>query len=447
MSDTNLQSEPEYLVDTSTSGDYRVTDFEQKAIKCLRLLWGRRELLFRAVTASLFFGLCIAFLLHVRYESTAQLMPPDNQSGSTAMLASLIVKAGSGIGGMAGDLLGLKNSGDLFVGILRSRTVQDRLVHRFDLKELYGVRLHEDARKELADRTGIAVDRKSGIISVTVSDRSPQRAAALAGAYIEELDKLVAEVSVSSARRERMFLEDRLKAVKSDLDQASNDFSQFESKNTTIDLKEQGRAMVEAAARLQGELIAAESELHGLKEIYAANNVRVRALEARVRELRDQLNKLGGARDASTEPSQPSLYPSIRQLPILGVTYADLYRRTKIQEIVYESLTQQYELAKVQEAKETPTVKILDEPAVPERKSFPPRVLIVLLCGTLGLGGSVLWVLGETKWHELNSERPSKLLLTQVFSNIEAKMPWAPPNGSRFQAMTHNMWKRLSQRF
>src|SRR5262249_51765864 len=145
---------------------------------------------------------------------------------------------------------------------------------------------------------------------------------------------------------------------------------QFASKNGAIDIKEQGRAMVEAAATLEGQLIAAKSELEGLKQIYADNNVRVRSTQARIAELQSQLNKVGGKgeNDSSTiSNGSDRLYPSLRRLPILGVTFADLYRRTKVQEAVYEALTQQYELAKVQEVKETPSVKILDEARVPEK--------------------------------------------------------------------------------
>src|SRR5271165_1795441 len=158
----------------------------------------------------------------------------------------------------------------------------------------------------------------------------------------------------------------RLPAVKADLDKASKDFSQFASKSGAIDIKEQGRAMVEAAANLQGQLIAAEASLSGLQQIYTPNNVRVRAAQARVAELRSQLEKLGGKAGgeaiAGGDPASNSdaLYPSIRKLPILGVTYANLFRETKIQEAVFEALTQQYEMAKVQEAKETPSVKVLD---------------------------------------------------------------------------------------
>src|SRR5208283_5859115 len=232
-------------------------------------------------------------------------------------------------------------------------TVQDRLIEQFDLRRVYGSSKMkmEDARNSLAKHTGISEDRKSGIIIITVTDHDPQLAAALAGAYVKELDRLVAEVSTSAARRERIFLEERLHAVKQDLDASATKFSEFASKNTAIDIPAQGKAMVEAAATLQGQLIAAESELRGLEAMYTDQNVRVRALRARVAELRAQLGKIGGdsgAAGALSSKSDPSLYPSIRQLPLLGVTYADLYRQTKIEETVFELLTQQYELAKVQ---------------------------------------------------------------------------------------------------
>ena len=416
----------------------------------LRLLWKERRFLTRAAVAGLLLGTLLAFLLPKRFESTTQLMPPDSQSSSgMAMLAALSAKTGSGLGAYAGDLLGLKSSGALFIGILRSRTVEDRLVERFDLKKVYGARLEEAARRSLAENTAISEDRKSGIITITATDRDPQRAAAMAEAYVEELDRLVSELSTSSAHRERVFLEGRLTAVKQELDQASKEFSQFASKNTAIDIKEQGRAMVDAAATLMGELIATESELKGLEQIYTPNNVRVRSVRARIAELRKQLEKMGGKEGTETNNSataSDSLYPSIRKLPLLGVTYADLYRRTKIQEAVYEALTQEYELAKVQEAKETPSVKVLDVARVPERKSFPPRLLIMSLCAFLALAGATLIAFGKSRWQETDAQDPGKVFAQEVFQTVNARMPWAEPNGSRLQAMTHWFWVRLARR-
>jgi uncharacterized protein involved in exopolysaccharide biosynthesis len=415
----------------------------------LRLLWGEGRAVGRMTAGGLVLGTLLAFVLPKQYQSTVQLMPPDIQSSSGAMLAALSAKAGSGIGSMAGDFLGGNSTGALFAGILRSRTLEDRLVDRFDLKRVYGAKLEEDAQIKLSNNTGVSEDHKSGIISLSVVDHDPGRAAALAQAYVEELDRLVSELSTSAAHREKVFLEDRLKVVKQELDQAAEEFSQFASKNTAINIPEQGKAMVEAAAALQGQLIAAESELKGLAEIYTANNVRVRSVQARVSELRRQLERLGGDSDPAkngTSQVEHSAYPTIRELPLLGVTYADLLRRTKIQEAVYETLTQQYELAKVQEAKETPSVKVLDAASLPESKVFPPRLLIMFWGALLGFAAAVLWVVGGARWRQMDSRDPGKLLAREVFQTVNGVMPWATPNGSRAHAMTHRMWTCLTKR-
>jgi uncharacterized protein involved in exopolysaccharide biosynthesis len=407
-------------------------------VQRLRLLWNERRFLNRAAIAGLLLGTLFAFLLPKRFESTTQLMPPDSQSSSgMAMLAALTAKTGNGVGAIAGDLLGMKSSGALFIGILRSRTVEDRLIDKFDLKKIYWTRLEENARRKLEENTSISEDRKSGIINITVTDDDPKRAAAIAQAYVEELDRLVAEVSTSSARREREFLESRLKAVQVDLEDAEKEFSQFSSKNGTIDIKEQGKAMVEAAAALEGQLIAAKSELEGLKQIYTDNNVRVRSTRAKIAELQNQLEKIGGKGESPLSAGSArhdSFYPSIRKLPLLGVQFADLYRRTKVQEAVFEALTQQYELAKVQEAKETPSVKVLDAARVPERKSFPPRLLIMFLCTFLTLMGGTVLVLGRARWAEVAPTDPGKVLAQEVFRTLHARLPWSASNGSRFTA-------------
>lgn len=416
-------------------------------VRRLRVLWDRRALLFRATLAGLLAGLLLAFLLPKRYDATTQLMPPDSQSSSgLAVLAALSAKTGGGVGAIAGDLLGIKSSGALFLGILRSRTLEDRLVSRFDLKQVYGVRHDVQARARLQDNTSLVEDRKNGILTITVTDRDPSRAAALAHAYVEELDHLVAELSTSSARRERVFLEGRLAAVKQELDQASRDLSQFSSKNGTVDIKEQGRAMVDAAASVMGQLIAAESQLKGLEEIYTPNNARVRALQAHVNELRKQLDTIGGKPEDASSPSSDSSFPSLRKLPVLGVTYADLYRRAKIQEVVYETLTQQYELAKVQEAKETPSVRILDDARIPEGKSFPPRLLILASCALLAPVLAALFLLAQARWLEMDDAHAGKIFAGEVFHVVHAHMPWAPPNGSRFQAASHRLWTRIVPR-
>ena len=410
----------------------------QVVLARLRLLWSGRQLIVRATAIGMVASLAVAFLIPSEFESTTRLMPPDNApAAGMAILTSLASpssKAGGGIGALAGDLLGLKSSGELFVGILQSRTVQDRLIERFDLRKVYRERLWEDARKKLASNTAIAQDRKSGIVSIVVTDKDPHRAAAMGDAYVAELNRLVTELSTSGAHRERVFLEERLKSVQQDLEAAEKDFSQFSSKNMAIDINEQGKAMVEAAAMLQGQLIAAESQLEALRQIYNDENVRVRSVQAQISELKQQLDRVGGKGDdapTGTSSTDDGLYPSIKKLPLLGVTWADMYRRTKVQETVFEVLTQQYELAKVQEAKETPSVKVLDSANFPERKSFPPRTVVVLLGTLLSFAIGVAWILGTAHWQQMDSDNPVKIVALGVYQGARSHLEHASQNGGR----------------
>lgn len=403
----------------------------RRAVAKISLLWEQRQFLFRRSAVAFVATIIIVFLIPVRYTSMTRLMPPDQSGqGITSMLAAL-GKASGDMGGVGG-LLGLKTTGDLFVGVLQSRSVGDDLVNKFDLRKVYGVRRYQDARQHLAARTDIASDRKSGIITLTVTDENAERAAAMGREYVEALNRVVITLNTSSAHKERVFLEERLGQVQAELEQAEKDFSQFASKNDTLDVKEQGRAMIGAAAELEGQLIAAETELEGLRQIYTANNVRVRSVQARVDEYRRQRQRLGGkpVDDVKSEPSQNGSagdqssgpYPSIRELPLLGVEWSDLYRRTKVQEVILETLTKQYELAKVEEARETPSVKVLDTADVPERKSYPPRTILVILGTGFVFVLSCVWVLGHARWQEIDAADPAKVLSQQIFQNIRASV-------------------------
>jgi capsule polysaccharide export protein KpsE/RkpR len=344
-----------------------------------------------------------------------------------------MTRSSDSLGALAGDLLGMKTSGALFLGILSSRTVEDRIIAQFNLRAVYRVTRMEQARKQLEASTFMTEDRKSGIIAITVTDRDPQRATAMGKAYVDELDRLVVELNTSTAHRERVFLEQRLQTIKQDLDQAARDFSEFASKNAALDIKEQGKATMEAAAVLEGQLIAAQSEREGLRQIYSDENVRVRALGAKIAELQKSLDQIGGGTpdSAVSSKSADSAYPSLRKLPLLGVTYAELFRRSKVEETLYDVLTQQYEFAKVQEAKETPSVRVLDPPSVPEKKSFPPRLLIGLLGAVLSFAFGVVWLLAGDVWRETDSQNPAKAFLQDVYTGVKTDLRLVSSNGSR----------------
>ena len=397
-----------------------------RALVLLDLVARERRRILQFVVAGLIISAAIAFLIPSRYEATARLMPPDQSGGMTAsMLGALAAKAGDGIGSFATDLLGMRTSGATLVGILGSRTVQDDLINKFDLRKVYSKSKYESARKVLQERTAIGEDRKSGIITIQVQDRSPERAALIAGGYVSELNWRVSQLTTSSAHRERVFLEDRLVAVKQRLDEATLQLSRFSSKNKTLDPQIEGKTMMEAAANLQGQLIAAQAELSGLEQIYGPDNSRVRAAAAKVGELKSKLLTLSGNKPLSdTADAQNSqLYPSLAQLPMLGNTYYDLSRQAKIDEAVYEALTKQYELAKVEEAKEIPTIKVLDEPVVPEKKVWPPRTLIIALGTLLAFCLGIAWLALRDTWSALDDTNPYKLAIGKIrviFSNRQS---------------------------
>lgn len=373
----------------------------------------------RVAAAAFVISVIVALLLPHEYESSVSIMPPDSSSGLLSMLAAATGKGAPDLGTF-GSLLSLKSSGSLYLSLLESRTVLDGIIDKLHLQKVYRARYKESARKKLVRCTEVKEDRRSGVISVTVTDRSPQRARDIAQTYIDELNRLQAEVSTSSARRERIFIEERLVSVKADLEDAENQFSAFASKNSTLDIKDQAKAMVESEAVLQAELIAAQSELQSLKQIYTAENVRVRTVQARVDELRQQMQKLNGTDAALAAGGDASgeLYPPIRKLPLLGVQWADLYRRVRIQETVFDLLTQQYEFARLEEAKEIATVNVIDSPNIPERKSGPHRVFIVLGCTLFSIVGALMFIAGSARLKELEPNDPRRLIVLGAITRV-----------------------------
>lgn len=412
---TCREAPPEQIQPLSDKEIHRAA--RRRLVEVMRPCWVHRGLLFRTAVYGLIFTSALVFLLPVRYQSTARLMPPE--SAPPANLALLSTPGGTA--NLASDLLGMKSSGALFVGVLGSESVQDAIIDRFDLRKVYSCKTYHMARRELASRTSVSEDRKSGIITVQVSDRNPARAAGIAKAYMEELDRVISHLSTSSARRERIFLEERLRAVKQELDSAQRHLSEFSSQNATIDIKEQGRSLVEAGAKLQGELIAGQAELKGLQQMYGEGNVRVRAVRARIGELQHELRKFsdnpGGP--ASSQPSA-AVYPLLRRLPILGATYVDLARQAQMEGAIYEVLTRQYELAKVQEAKEIPTVRVLDLPKVPEERAFPPRLLLVVSGAFLGFVAGLLRIGARHFWAAADTADPVRRLALEVQQDTRA---------------------------
>jgi capsule polysaccharide export protein KpsE/RkpR len=231
--------------------------------------------------------------------------------------------------------------------------------------------------------------------------------------------------------------------VKADLERAQEQMSEFSSTHGTVDIKEQGRAMVEAASKLQAQMILEQANLDSLRQIYGDGNVRVRATQARIGELRSQLAKISGSSaplpvsgttgvdDQHSTGDGSMLYPPLRQLPRLAVPYANFYRQVQVQETVFELLTQQYELARIQEAKDVPVVGVIDSPGIPEKKSFPPRLFLALLLTFVSTSVAAALLLAWHRWLRISANDPRKVLAQQVYTTLCATLKWRrPPAGA-----------------
>jgi capsule polysaccharide export protein KpsE/RkpR len=398
-----------------------------------RLLWQHRRFLSRLTAVALVFSLAIAFAIPKRYKSTASIMPPDQQ-GSGAMLLAALAGRSTGLGALgslAGGLLGGHPNTALYENLLESGTIAGKLIDRFDLQKVYHSRYRFTTAKHLARMTKISDDKKSGVITISVQDTDPVRARDLAQAYLDELNHVLTRTSTSSARQERVFIESRLRSVGVDLEQAQLAMSEFSSKNSTIDLKEQTRGLVDAGARVQGELLVEQSGLQSLRQIYGDGNVRVRETEARIASLKQDLQKMAGSSAplAAETPGvanasaadKEELYPPLRQLPRLAVPYANLYRRMRIQETIFELLTQQYEMARIEEAKDIPVVSVIDSPGIPERKFFPPRLLLTLVLTFLVFAAASTFLIVREHWRAIDNLDPRKEFATEVVSVLRQR--------------------------
>jgi uncharacterized protein involved in exopolysaccharide biosynthesis len=395
-------------------------------LKRTAILWRARRFILICTAVGLSLSVAAAYLIPVKYEATAVLMPPDAVStanlSATAMLSSKASSALGSMGSSLGSLLGGQASGQFLVAALQTEALEDRMIKRFDLQKVYHLSTLEKTREKLDKRTDVTEDLKSGVITVVVRDREAKRAADMANAYAEELQRLLFDVRVASARQESELLEEPLETAKKELDQSVADLSQFSSKNTTLDPDVQGKAMVDAAAMLQGQLIAAEAELKGLKQLYTADNQRVQEAQAQVAELRAQLNKLGGEDPTTSHPgSSKEMYPSIRKLPLLGAQYLDLYRQMKIREATYETFVTEVETNKFLELDGGPKVQVLSSATPPDKISFPPRGKLIFLGTFTWLVFACGWVLWTAAVDGMDSNDPRRRLALHVIMRFRRR--------------------------
>jgi len=334
----------------------------------------------------------ISFFIPNSYTATTQIMPPTQQSGASALLGQL-----GALGGMVGAA-GIKTPNDTYVAMLKSRTVSDNMIKRFKLQAVYKTKFPSDTRKALAGASSI-ISGKDGLIAVQVDDKDPKRAAALANAYVEELQKLTQVLAVTEASQRRLFFEKQLIQAKQTLADTEIAMKQVQEKTGLIQLDAQAQALIRAGAELKGQIAMKEVELGAMRTFATGNNPDYIRTQQVVGGMRAQLARIETGSVSTTKA------------PEAGLEYLRKVRDLKYAETVYELLAKQFEMAKIDEAKEGSMIQVLDKAVVPDRKSKPKRSLIVLLA-TISTGFlSILWAFIKEALHNAKKDAETKTQL------------------------------------
>lgn len=342
----------------------------------------RRLLVINFLAAAIFI-LIVSFFLPNWYTSCASIFPPEEETQGFGLASSILG------GGMAGALSSYKMAlpafatpSDLYASILRSRVVSEGVVKKHDFQEVYGVGSFEKTLNILASHLNVTVEPE-GIIRVSFEDKDPELAASVVNSFIEELNRVNHEVLLLRATATRRFIEERLTQTKIELAKAEEDYRAFQEEHKAISLDDQMRAMINNLAELKKQLVLAEIELGVLKRSFLPTHTKVRQQEAKIEEIKRQINLLGEGTPDTEKEDELSI--PFSEAPDLSLQLVRLTRQLKVQETIYEFLTQEHEKVKIQEKKDTPTIQILDPPTVPEAKSSPRRSIMAIMAGLLSL--------------------------------------------------------------
>lgn len=341
---------------------------EINLLDLLHVLVKRKMLIIKTCGFCLVASVIYSLTLPNMYAATAKILPPQKESGGG--ISALLGQAGGGLASIAAG--GLSGGSDLYIGILKSRSVNDAVIERLGLLKVYRENSFEGARKKLGYAVTLLAG-KDGIISITAEDRDPERSAALANTLVDELDKATVRLNLSKAGTERAFLERRLQLVGKDLKAAEDDLKAFAQNNKVVQVDAQAKASIEGVARLKAELASKQVQLAVLRSKQTEESPAVKTLVAATAKLEQEISALAGRNGVSAG------IPSVGSVPGLGLEYSRKVRELKTQEAIFEQLTKQYEMAKLNEARDSSSLQILDTAVPPVRKSKPSRALIVSL--------------------------------------------------------------------
>jgi tyrosine-protein kinase Etk/Wzc len=393
MIQTEIQSEP--MVD-ERSVDASRADNEVSVLDILVLLLEGKRFIVRFVVSAALLSTVVAFLLPVRYEARIMLLPPQqNSSLGSALLGQLggIGALGS-LASLAGGGLSLKNPADMYVSLLTSRTIEDAMIQRFDLRKDYREKRMSDARKEFERRTTVVAGAKDGLIRITIEDRDQKRVAELANGWVDEFRKLSATLAITEAARRRLFFEQQVQQAKDKLTEAEEAMTKTEQSTGVLQIDSQAKALIESAALLRAQVVAKQVQIESMRSFATDDNPNLILAKQELASLQSQLDHLAG----SQHDTGSDINLSKGRVTQSGMEYLRRYRDLRYQETVFELLAKEFEVAKLDEAREGSIIQVVDPAVVPDRKSSPHRTLIIIASTIFAFFVALFWVLQRQKF-------------------------------------------------
>lgn len=335
-------------------------------IDYLEVLIRHKKMIFVTTFGAALFSIVISLLLPTFYTAKAMVLPSDDENG---MMGAMMAQMG-GLAAMAGGALGGSTKSDLYITMLGSETISDKIINRFKLMEVYNVDSKVDAYKTLGKYTEFNAGKKDGVISISVDDKDPKRAEAMANAYVEELENLAARLGMDAGGKNRAFLGKRIADTKAELAQAEDALKNFQKNNKAVSLTDQAKASIEGIAQLKAQLAAQEVQLGTLQRQFTDSSQEVKAVKSAISNIKAQIAQLEGRGSSSS-------IPPVGSVPQMAQEYVRLMRDFKTQEAVFELLSKQYEMASLTELKDFSSVQIIQKAQIPDKKSKPRRSFIV----------------------------------------------------------------------
>lgn len=361
----------------------------------LILLARHKRFILRFTLATAVLVAIVSLFIPNWYTANAVVLPP-NQSSSMSSLLSQIGGSGAGaLASLAGGSLGVKSSGEMYVSFFRSRTVEDALVQRFGLMARYRAKKMSDARKEFERHSTVLLGAKDGLIRITVEDRDPTLAASIANGYIDELKNLSATLAVTEASQRRLFFQQQLLEARGNLTVAEEAMKTTEQSTGVLQIDSQARALIDSAANLRAQAVAKEVQIQAMRSFATEDNPDLIIAKRQLDEIRAQISKLAG------KDSDQFLVPK-GKAPEAGMEYLRKLRDVKYNEAVFELIAKQFELAKLDEARQGAVIQVADVAVPPDKKSYPFRALFVLLATVLAFFASCAWSVISERFERLN---------------------------------------------